>query len=290
MKTQKWIKRYTTSLQGKTIAISGATGGIGIELCHFLCTLGANIILLDRNKAKSEILQQKLRTKYSSVSISGITIDLEKIEDVKFVAEKLKTQPLHGLILNAGAYFIPRHRCSTGYDNIFQINFLSPYILTKLLFEHLQKFDGKVIAVGSIAHTYSKTDANDIDFATRKKHSKAYGNAKRFLMFSLYGLFENRSGLAVTHPGITFTNITAHYPKIIFALIKHPMKIIFMKPRHACLSILYGLFEDCKKNEWIGPKYFRIWGLPKKQTLHTCTESESKWIEATAEKIFQQVL
>jgi hypothetical protein len=146
---------------------------------------------------------------------------------------------------------------------------------------------GKLVAVGSIAHNYSETDPEDVDFSTRSKHSLAYGNAKRFLMFSLYGLYEGKEGLAVVHPGITFTNITAHYPKVIFAIIKHPMKVIFMKPKRACLSILQGLVEDCGRNQWIGPKWFDIWGLPGKRVLKTCDEKEAAWICETAERIYE---
>ena len=167
---------------------------------------------------------------------------------------------------------------------------MSPYVLARLLLPHLQAHNGRVVAVGSIAHTYSKTDPDDIDFKKRAKHSHAYGNAKRYLMFSLFELFDGQRGLAVTHPGITFTNITAHYPKLIFVLIKHPMKIIFMRPRRACLPILKGVFADCDKNQWIGPKYFRIWGLPKKQILRTCTSNESNAIANVAEALYQNVV
>jgi hypothetical protein len=108
-------------------------------------------------------------------------------------------------------------------------------------------------------------------------------------MFSLYELFRSQKdvSLSVTHPGITFTNITAHYPKLIFAIIKHPMKVIFMKPGRACLSILQGLVEDCDRNQWIGPKWFDIWGLPGKRVLKTCDEKEAAWICETAEEIYE---
>ena len=290
MTTDKWLKNNTYSLQGKRVAISGATGGIGRELCRYLCMLNAELILLDRNETKSHSLRQELQSEYPLCTISCITLNLELLGRVKEVAEELQEKPLHALILNAGAYHIPRYTCTTGYDNIFQINFVSPYVLARLLLPHLQVNDGKVVAVGSIAHTYSKTNPKDIDFKNQKKHSKAYGNAKRYLMFSLFELFGGKDGLAVTHPGITFTNITAHYPKFVFALIKYPMKIIFMKPRRACLSILRGLFVDCKKNQWIGPRYFRIWGMPQEQILHTCSAHESMRIAEVAEKLYQQVL
>ena len=91
--------------------------------------------------------------------------------------------------------------------------------------------------------------------------------------------------LAIAHPGITFTGITAHYPKVIFALIKHPMKVIFMRPNRAALSILWGVFEDTEAYQWIGPKWFDVWGLPRKKKLHSCSEAEIKGIAARSEQV-----
>ena len=64
------------------------------------------------------------------------------------------------------------------------------------------------------------------------------------------------------------------------------MKIIFMKPKKACLSIIQGLFEHCEYHTWTGPKFFNIWGIPKKKKLYTCSVSESKKIYEIAEKIY----
>ena len=79
----------------------------------------------------------------------------------------------------------------------------------------------------------------------------------------------------MVHPGITFTNITAHYPKWLFALIKHPMQVIFMPARRAALSVLKGVFESTAYGEWIGPRLFDVWGLPRKRKLHTFTAAEA---------------
>ena len=53
MKIEKWLNENTSSLWGKNVAITGSTGGIGVELCEYLCKLGANLILVDRNLQKS---------------------------------------------------------------------------------------------------------------------------------------------------------------------------------------------------------------------------------------------
>ena len=108
-------------------------------------------------------------------------------------------------------------------------------------------------------------------------------------MYSMYPLASDDVSISVTHPGISFTGITAHYPKLIFALIKHPMKIIFMKPKKAALSILKGVFEPCGDLEWIGPRYFDVWGLPKKKKLCSAKKEERDFIQSTAEKIYSEL-
>lgn len=288
MKISKWLKSNTESLVGKTVAISGATGGIGRELCRYFAALGASLVLLDRNAERSGALSRELCEAYPSLSVTNIRVDMTDMATVRSAAESLSDMPLDFLVLNAGAYSIPRCICDTGYDNVFQINFVSPYYLARKLLPQLEARGGRVVAVGSIAHNYSKTDREDIDFRTRSKASLVYGNAKRYLMYAL-GALGGSGAVAITHPGITFTNITAHYPKLIFAIIKHPMKIIFMHPRRASLSILRGLFEATGEREWIGPRLFDVWGLPRKKKLRTCSEEEAEFICRAAEEIYQKL-
>ncbi|MBP3401620.1 MAG: SDR family NAD(P)-dependent oxidoreductase [Clostridia bacterium] len=288
MSIEKWIKKNTASLDGKTVAISGSTGGLGRELCIHLGALGASLVLLDRNIAKSKALADELRSMYNGISITHITVDMTDIRAVKAAADKLSEMPIDYLILNAGAYSIPRCTLPCGYDNVFTINFISPYYLARRLLSGIKARGGKVIAVGSIAHNYSKIDENDVDFSTRKKASLVYGNAKRYLTYSLFALADE-GGIAVAHPGITFTGITAHYPKLIFAIIKHPMKIIFMSPRRASLCVLRAIFADCKPREWIGPSLFDVWGMPKQKPLKTAKSAEAEKIAEIAEKIYNEI-
>ncbi len=287
----KWFQKHTERLDGKLVAVSGATGGIGQQLCRHLVRLGASLILLDRNKTRSLALADRLRAEFGDVRITHITVDMADVLSVKDAAKQLQQLPIDILIHNAGAYSIPRYKTAIDVDNVFQINFVSPYFLTVELLPLLRKRQGKVVAVASIAHRYSKTDPDDPDFSTRKAASKVYGNAKRHLMLSLYELFktEKEVSLSVVHPGITFTNITAHYPKWLFAVIKHPMKIIFMRPAHAALSIVKGVFSECGYLEWIGPALFDVWGFPKRKRLRGFSSAECHRVAKTAIKTAQRM-
>ena len=290
MRISKWLKKNTRELYGKKIALTGATGGIGKELCRYLLMLGAELILVDRSEKRQSELIDSLCALYPTANIKGIQCDLEYTNQVFRAADILIENKIDVFIHNAGAYSIPRHKCDTGFDNVFQINFLSPYLLIRRILPLLNERAGRVVVVGSIAHNYSVIDLNDADFSRRTRASLVYGNAKRHLMFSLYPLFTGGSAsLSVTHPGITLTNITAHYPPLVFALIKHPMRVIFMSPKRAALSILYGVFQQTEKNEWIGPRYFNIWGLPKLSKLKTVDEREAHEIQKRAELFYRNI-
>ena len=290
MTVATWIKKNTVSLAGKTVAISGSTGGLGQALCEQLAALGAQLILLDRNQSKVSALCAQLHKKYPACRVGYVLMDLSDMASVETAASLLERKPIDVLICNAGAYAVPRFVTSSGYDNVFQINFAAPYYLLRRLAPHMTARGGRVVLVGSIAHNYSKTDPDDMDFRTRKKASHVYGNAKRYLMFaSPAAAAQAGLELAVTHPGIAVTGITAHYPKWLYALIKYPMKIIFMKPRRASLSILCGVFESTAPDEWIGPRLFDVWGLPRKAKLYTCDEREKAEIIAGAEQIYEDL-
>ena len=287
MNIRKWLDSNAESLNGKTVVITGSTGGLGKEICKILASLGADLVLVDRSLQKSSAHRVSLVSLFPDIKVTLLTADMEDIESVKIACEILQNTTFDYLILNAGAYSIPRIKTDMGYDNVFQINFVSQYYMARALAPAIKARGGRIITVGSIAHNYSVIDKNDIDFSTRRKSNLVYGNSKRYLMCAMYKL-SNDTGvdISVVHPGITFTNITAHYPPLIFAVIKHPMKVIFMPARKACLSVIKGVFDTCEKYEWIGPRIFDVWGLPKKTKLKTISEDEFFFISSVCDTLF----
>lgn len=277
MTIKKWIKQNTPSLKGKRVIITGATGGLGKEICSYFLSLGANITLACRNKAKADSLKASLLNKYENASIDFAYLDLTKKESVDNCINELKKyNGIDILVNNAGIYNVPIKILDSGYNNIFQVNFVYTYYLTQKILPELEKKDNSTcITLGSIAHNYSKIDENDIDFKKHKLQSKIYGNSKRFLMFSLYKLFENsKVNLAIVHPGVTLTNMTNHYPKIVNWIVKLGIKLFFPSPKKATLSVLSGINSSTRTFEWIGPSRFNIWGYPKKSKLDNCSIDE----------------
>lgn len=286
--SETWFKTHTDSLVGKRVVLFGATGGIGGELCRYILRLGGTLITVDRNAEKAAQRKAALLRTFPAAELHSVIADLEDMAAVEKACEELETLGVDVLIHNAGAYSIPRKTCDSGLDNIFQINFAAPYYITCRLLPLLEARQGRVVAVGSIAHTYSKTDPNDVMFLDRCKASLLYGNAKRRLMAALPMLLREHPAvaLAVTHPGITFTGITAHYPPWLFAIIKHPMKWVFMPPKAAALCVVQGLFDTTEPREWIGPSVFHIWGKPRKQTLNTIGEEERRQVDRAARETY----
>ena len=107
-------------------------------------------------------------------------------------------------------------------------------------------------------------------------------------MYTLMKRATEGAPYAIAHPGITFTGITSHYPKLIFAIIKHPMKIIFMKPSVAALSILLPIFKDVGEYCWCGPKLFDVWGAPKMFRLRVNSD-EVEFADSVSEKILNEI-
>ena len=103
----KAIKKGEMRLDGKIVAISGATGGIGRELCEYFAKMGATLLLVDRNPERSRSLARELEAKHG-ISAEHITLDLEDIARVREVADELAERGIDYLVLNAGAYSIPR--------------------------------------------------------------------------------------------------------------------------------------------------------------------------------------
>lgn len=290
MNYKKWLKENTKDLKNKTIVLTGSTGGLGQEIANFLGMLNANIILADRDFEKSSKLKESLLKKYN-ISVKQIKLDLQNLDSVTNFITEVKKQNIDAIIHNAGVYNLPTND-EQNYYTINKVNYLMPYYITKSLLPELKKSSlARVVVVGSIAYEYAKFNPCDPEYLMCKKPNKIYGNSKRCLIYSMFELFKNEKSvkLSIVQPGVTPTNITRHFPKFVRGIIKLPMKMVFNSPKKSSLCVIKGLFEDLNYNEWIGPKYFGVWGKPKKSSLKQISNEEILQIFQDAEENYNLI-
>lgn len=290
MNYKKWLKENTKDLKNKTIVLTGSTGGLGQEIANFLGMLNANIILADRDFEKSSKLKESLLKKYN-ISVKQIKLDLQNLDSVTNFITEVKKQNIDAIIHNAGVYNLPTND-EQNYYTINKVNYLMPYYITKSLLPELKKSSlARVVVVGSIAYEYAKFNPCDPEYLMCKKPNKIYGNSKRCLIYSMFELFKNEKSvkLGIVQPGVTPTNITRHFPKFVRGIIKLPMKMVFNSPKKSSLCVIKGLFEDLNYNEWIGPKYFGVWGKPKKSSLKQISNEEILQIFQDAEENYNLI-
>ena len=287
---ESWIRQNGRTLEGKTVAVTGVTGGLGRPICEGLLTLGARLVLLSRDREKTGELLQALYGEFPQAHLFWVPLDLADMDSVRSAVRELAGLPVDVLIHNAGAYQLPAEPCDTGFQQVFQINFLSPYYMTRALLPCLEERRGKVIVVGSIAHKYRRSNPENPDF-TGKRIPLIYGNSKRYLMFATEQLMQEHPQVrfAIAHPGLAFTAMSNHFSRFTYALLKYPMKLLYMKPEKAARSIVRAVFVKVPAGRWIGPRHFHIWGNPKVSKLQSCPEKEKKSMFRTSEKLIRRL-
>ena len=128
---RKFLKNIKGKLHNKTVVLTGSTGGIGKELCRLILASEARLIMVDRNPEKSKALEKTLKTDFPKAEIERITFNMENALSINSLAEEIRVKGADILIHNAGAYKIPLKKTESGYNNVFTINFISPYLLSR---------------------------------------------------------------------------------------------------------------------------------------------------------------
>jgi NAD(P)-dependent dehydrogenase (short-subunit alcohol dehydrogenase family) len=136
----------------KTILVTGATDGIGLETARMLVSLGYRVLLHGRNPVKLEEVQQALAELSNGGPVESYVANLSGMADVETLARTLseKHDSLDVLINNAGVYSTPDPVTEDGLDVRFAVNTIAPYLLTKRLLPLLGS-SGRVINLSSAA-------------------------------------------------------------------------------------------------------------------------------------------
>lgn len=283
MNYEKWLKEYGGDLTGKRVAVTGATGSIGRELCRFLGGLGAELILACRNPVRAEEFRKSLVEE--GIHADVLVLDISSRSSIdgfcQSVAERYGR--LDVLFHNAGIYHLPRTENADGLEIHFATNFWGPCYLTRRILPLMR--DGKVVLMSSIAFRFYKLDLEDLQSRGCKSSTKVYGRAKRLLMLGAAQLQEEAAAygvkVALAHPGISPTEMLSSkkgFSRAFQALIVPLMKLIFLSPKKASLAGVLAVCGDAPEGSWAGPRNFGIWGKPAfRPVRRNFTEAELRF-------------
>jgi len=135
-------------LSNKTIVITGASGGIGEAIASQLSELGSKLILVGRNVAKLNLLNQENGNKHKIV-----TADLARQTDREKLVAACAEQETIDILINAAGISNFSNFAETTEESLsalVNINLISPMLLTQQLLPMLTKSSKSIILnVGS---------------------------------------------------------------------------------------------------------------------------------------------
>lgn len=133
--------------------ITGASGGIGLATALELSRRGYDVCITGRAQDKLAAAKRQLEAAGGG-AVEAIASDFSSLSEVRALAARVATQPLHVLINNAGVWHPEFRRSSDGFEDTFAVNHLAPFLLTNLLLPHLRQSgdDVRVVHVSSRLH------------------------------------------------------------------------------------------------------------------------------------------
>lgn len=221
----------------RVVVVTGANTGIGYETAKCIAEMGATVILACRSEEKAKQAMAKMNAEfqaekdkknprivdYPELSLEFMKLDCSSLQSVMDFAKefKLSGRQLHVLVCNAGIGMSKQAYTEDGYELMFQVNYLSQYLLTAHLLPIMKTSgeDCRIIMVSSEVHRYSEFNLDRIQgkqYNERNfKRTLYYGNSKAFQimqMFSMNRRLQN-SNVTVTslHPGVVQTEVTRNF-------------------------------------------------------------------------------
>jgi retinol dehydrogenase-14 len=233
-------------MDGRTVLITGATGGIGKATALGLAAMGASVLITGRDRGRTEDAAREIRAVGGEVE--GFVADLSSQSEVRRLAgEVLQRQPrIDVLINNVGGYWNTRHVTADGLEHTFAVNHLAPFLLTNLLLESLNQ-GARVVTVSSNAQAMGRIDFDDLQGERSYSGARAYNQSKLANVLFTYELARRDTAVTANavHPGLVSTGFGAGDPgraQRLFVPVLRP----FMKSpaQGAATSILLASSPD----------------------------------------------
>jgi retinol dehydrogenase 14 len=207
------------SMAGKTVLVTGGTGGIGEATASGLAVLGADVAVTGRDRARTEAAVESIRAASGNGGVRAFAADLSAQSEVRrLAADVLDTYPrLDVLVNNVGGFWAHRHVTADGLERTFALNHLAGFLLTNLLLDRLKaSAPSRVVTVSSGAQSMGTIDFDDLQGERRYSGQRAYNQSKLANVVFTFELARRLEGSGVTatvlHPGVVRTAFSAEDP------------------------------------------------------------------------------
>ena len=182
-----------------TILVTGATDGLGRRVAQELAAMGATVLLHGRSPERLEATLEELRSQMGSKKANSYLADFSSLDAVRNLAERILSgeDRLDVLVNNAGMIARERKESEDGYELTFQVNYLSHFLLTRLLLPLLKdSAPSRIVNVASAGQ--SPLDFSNLMLERGYDAMKAYSQSKLAQVMFTFGLAEQLRGTGVT--------------------------------------------------------------------------------------------
>jgi retinol dehydrogenase 14 len=247
-------------MAGRTVLVTGGTGGIGRATALGLAEMGAYLAITGRDRGRAEAAAREIRA-VAGGRVEVFVADLSVQAEVRRLAGEVlqRLSRIDVLVNNVGGYWNTRHVTADGLERTFVLNHLAPFLLTCLLLDRLKhSAPARVVTVSSSAHATGRIDFGDLQGERSYSGARAYSQSKLANVLFTRELARRLPATCVTanalHPGVVRTAFGAEDPSGVQRLLV-PFLRPFMKTpaRGATTSIHLASAPDL---EQVTGRYF----------------------------------
>ncbi len=244
-------------MTGKRCLITGANSGIGYESALALADLGADVVLLCRNRDRGEEAAQRIREQTGNRKVQVEVLDVSDLDAVREVGDRLAREPVDVLVHNAGVLPDDRGESAQGTELTFATHIAGPFLLTRILLPALRRAEqARVVWVSSGGMYSRKLDVRDWNWKKRDYDGVAAYAATKRMQVVLSELFAERHGDAAIfssmHPGWADTpSVRSSLPgfyRITKAILRTPAEgadtVVWLAASPSAVDAAGGFFLD----------------------------------------------
>ena len=242
-------------MKQKLAVITGADGGMGMEITRAVAAAGYKVIMACRDPEIAEEKRQLIMRDTGNIALEIVPVNLASLSSTASFANELlqRGEAITLLMNNAGTMETKRRITEDGLERTVSVNYVAPYLLTRKLLP-LMGEGSRIVNMVSCTYAIGRLDFPDF-FLRGKKGAfwriPIYSNTKLALTLFTIALSEKvkEKGIIVNaaDPGIVSTKI------ITMHMWFDPLTDIFFRPfirtprQGAATAISLLLDEDAGK-------------------------------------------